>query len=106
AVTLNGQVTVDGTLNGALALESMTVNAAGHAYGVYVTANSVGFAGSVTLDGVTVENATQNGLAYIRAGNGSIPTLADTIGAVSILHSQFQDNGVGATGGSGDILLY
>jgi VCBS repeat-containing protein len=106
AVTLNGQITVEGTLNGAFAVEGMTVNASGHAYGIQVTANSVGFAGAVTLDGVTIANAEQNGLAYIRSGNGSVPTLADTIGSISILHSQFQDNGVGATGGSGDILLY
>ena len=56
-----------------------------------VSANSVGFAGSVTLDDVSIsQRPEQDGFAYIRAGNGSTPTLADTIGAVSILNSQFQ----------------
>ena len=51
------------------------------------SANSTAFAGSVTLDDVSISNAKQDGFAYIRAGNGSTPTLADTIGAVSILNS-------------------
>ena len=73
-----------------------------------VTANSDGFAGSVTLDGVSIAHAQNNGFAYIRAGNGSSPTQGDTIGAVSILNSQFSDNATANTGGGGrgDILLF
>ncbi len=106
-VTLNGQITVAGTLNGALAITDLNVNATGKSYGVLVSANSAGFAGSVTLDDVSIAHAKSNGFAYIRAGNGSTPTLGDTIGAVSILNSQFSDNAT-ATGGNGrgDILLF
>jgi hypothetical protein len=74
---------------------------------VFVSAASAGFVGSVTLDDVSIAHAQSNGFAYIRAGNGSTPTLGDTIGAVSILNSQFSDNAT-ATGanGRGDILLF
>jgi Ca2+-binding RTX toxin-like protein len=106
-VTLNGKITVAGTLNGAFSITDLNINATGKAYGVLVSANSTGFAGSVTLDDVAISNAQQNGFAYIRAGNGSTPTHDDTIGAVSILNSQFSNNAT-ATGsnGRGDILLF
>ena len=91
-VTLNGQITVAGTLNGGLSLTDLNINASGKSYGVLVSANSVGFAGSVTLDDVLIAHAKSNGFAYVRTGNGSTPTLGDTIGAVSILNSQFSDN--------------
>jgi trimeric autotransporter adhesin len=106
-VTLNGQITVAGTLNGALAITDLNINATGKSYGVLVSANSTGFAGSVTLDDVSISHAKSNGFAYVRTGNGSTPTLGDTIGAVSILNSQFSDNAT-ATGGNGrgDILLF
>ena len=72
------------------------------------TANSTAFAGSVTLDDVSISNAKQDGFAYVRTGNGSIPTLADTIGAVSILNSQFHNNATANSpaGGRADILLF
>ena len=108
SVTLNGQVTVAGTLNGAFAITDLNINATGKDYGVCVTANSTAFAGSVTLDDVSISNAKQDGFAYIRAGNGSIPTLGDTIGAVSILNSQFHNNATASSpaSGRGDILLF
>src|SRR4029453_9290575 len=99
-VTLNGQITVAGLLNGAFAITDLNINAAGKAYGVFVSANSTGFAGSVTLDDVAISNAKSNGFAYIRAGNGSTPTNPDTIGPVSILNSEFSNNAT-ATGGGG-----
>ena len=107
-VTLNGQITVAGTLNGAFAITDLNINATGKAYGVLVSAASTAFAGSVTLDDVAISNAQSNGFAYIRAGNGSIPSLGDTIGAVSILNSQFSNNATANTGanGRGDILLF
>ena len=74
SVTLNGQVTVAGTLNGAFAITDLNINATGKDYGVRVTANSTAFAGSVTLDDVSISNAKQDGFAYIRVGNESIPT--------------------------------
>ena len=107
-VTLHGQITVAGALNGAFSITDLNIDATGKAYGVYVTANSTGFAGSVTLDDVAISNAQQNGFAYIRAGNGSTPTLGDTIGAISILNSVFSNNATVNTGsgGRGDILLF
>ena len=59
------------------------------------------------LDDVAISHAQRNGFAYIRTGNGSTPTLADTIGSVSILNSTFSDNAT-LIGGSarGDILLF
>jgi len=39
-VTLNGQITVAGTLNGAFAITDININATGKDYGVFVTANS------------------------------------------------------------------
>ena len=108
SVTLNGQITVAGTLNGAFAITDLNINATGKDYGVFVTANSTGFAGSVTLDDVSISHAKQDGFAYIRAGNGSTPTSADTIGAVSILNSKFRDNATANSpaGGRGDIMLF
>ena len=110
AVSVEGGFTVTGTLDGALTLKNIAIDATGQQYGVFVDASSTGFAGSVTLDGVSIENAQQNGFAYIRDGNnvsGTTPMPhTDTIGSVSILNSSFDDNGLGATGGSGDILLY
>jgi len=106
--TLQGQISVSGLLDDALALKDMAINAAGHQYGVFVSANSTAAAGSVTLDDVAVSGAQVNGFAYIRAGNGSTPTLTDTIGSVSILHSEFSGNATQTTGsnGRGDILLF
>jgi Ca2+-binding RTX toxin-like protein len=107
-VTLNGQITVAGTLDGAFSVTDLNINAAGKSYGVLVSAASTAFAGSVILDDVAISNAQSNGFAYIRAGNGSTPTLSDTIGAVSILDSQFSNNATTNTGsnGRGDILLF
>ena len=107
-VILNGKITVDGTLNGAFKVTDLNIDATGKDYGVFVSANSDGFGGSVTLDGVSIAHAQNNGFAYIRAGNGSSPTQGDTIGAVSILNSQFSDNATANTGGGGrgDILLF
>src|SRR5262249_7383912 len=107
SVTINGQITVDGALNGAFKVTDLNINATGKSYGVFVSAASTAFVGSVTLDDVSIAHARSNGFAYIRAGNGSTPTQGDTIGAVSILNSQFSDNAT-ATGGSGrgDILLF
>ena len=107
-VILNGKITVDGTLNGAFKVTDLNIDATGKDYGVSVSANSDGFGGSVTLDGVSIAHAQNNGFAYIRAGNGSSPTQGDTIGAVSILNSQFSDNATANTGGGGrgDILLF
>ena len=109
AVVINGIVTVDGALNGAFTLKDVTVDAEGtRAYAVFVGASSTGFAGSVTLDNVRLEDAQQNGFAYIRAGNGSAPTLTDTIGAITIKNSSFGGNGATNTGsgGRGDILAF
>lgn len=108
AVTLNGQITVAGTLNGELAITDLNIDATGKDYGVLVSAGSASFAGSVTLDGVAISNAQQDGFAYIRAGNGSLPTHGDTIGAVSILNSEFHNNATvnGGAGGRADILLF
>jgi hypothetical protein len=92
AVNLNGQITVAGTLNGAFAVTDLNIDATGKDYGILVSAASTNFAGSVTLDGVAISNAQQDGFAYIRAGNGSTPTQGDTIGAVSILNSEFHNN--------------
>jgi pectin methylesterase-like acyl-CoA thioesterase len=63
SVTLNGQITVAGTLNGAFAITDLNINATGKDYGVLVTANSTAFAGSVTLDDVSISNAKQDGFA-------------------------------------------
>ncbi len=48
--TLNGQIHVDGTLDGALLINGLSVDAAGQQYGILVSANSTDFAGSVLLD--------------------------------------------------------
>src|SRR6202008_667420 len=96
------------TLNGQLTLDGIAVDAAGHAYGVLVSANSTGGTGAVTLDHDSVANAQLNGFAYIETGNAATPTHSDTIGAVSILNSDFSGNATQTSGsnGRGDILLY
>ena len=108
ATTLHGQVTVTGTLDGGLSIKNLAIDAAGQPYGVFVSAGSTAYAGSVTLDNTTISNAKLDGFAYIRAGNGSTPTLTDTIGAISILHSEFFGNATQTSGanGRGDILLF
>jgi Ca2+-binding RTX toxin-like protein len=106
--TLQGQITVSGLLDGALAVKDMAIDATGRQYGVFVSSHSTAAAGSVTLDDVAISGAQVNGFAYIRAGNGSTPTLTDTIGSVSILHSEFFGNATQTSGssGRGDILLF
>ena len=108
AVNLNGQITVAGTLNGAFKVSDIDINATEKDYGVFVTAASTNFAGSVTLDNVSISNGQQDGFAYIRSGNGSSPTHGDTIGAVSILNSEFHHNATVSSpaGGRADILLF
>jgi Ca2+-binding RTX toxin-like protein len=107
ATTIAGQITVDGTLNGALIVKDVKIDATGQQYGVFVSANSPMNTGSLTLDNVTIQNAAQDGLAYVRTGNGTTPTLTDTIGAVTIQHSEFSNNASNTTGGGrGDILLF
>ena len=69
--TVEGRFTVSGVLDGAFKVEHLEIDATGHDYAVFVSASSTGYAGSVTLDDVLIENAQQNGFAYIRAGNGS-----------------------------------
>ena len=108
ATTLHGQVTVTGTLDGGLSIKNLAIDATGQPYGVFVSAGSTAYAGSVTLDNTTISNAKLDGFAYIRAGNGSTPTLTDTIGAISILRSEFFGNATQTSGanGRGDILLF
>ena len=106
--TLHGQITVAGVLDGNVSIKDLDIDATGHQDGVLVSASSTSFAGSVILDGVTIENAQQNGFVYIRAGNGTTPTLTDTIGAISILNSTFTNNATlnSSAGGRGDILIF
>ncbi len=108
ATTIAGQILVQGVLDGAFILGDLAVEAGGADHAVYVTASSTAFAGSVTLDNVALSGGGLNGFAYIRAGNGSTPALADTIGQVTITGSSFTGNGtsVSAANGRGDILLF
>jgi hypothetical protein len=106
--TLHGSITESGALNGALAIDGISIDATGQQYGVLVSANSTNYAGSVTIENSSISNAELNGFAYIESGNGSTPTLTDTIGSVSILNSTFSGNATQTSGanGRGDILLY
>ncbi|KJC40735.1 hypothetical protein UP09_21665 [Bradyrhizobium sp. LTSP885] len=106
--TLHGSITESGTLDGALTIDGIAVDASGKQYGVLVSANSTNSAGSVTLDNASVANAELNGFAYIESGNGSTPTNTDTVGSISILNSVFSGNATQTSGanGRGDILLY
>jgi Ca2+-binding RTX toxin-like protein len=105
---LDGTITFSGTVDGAAKVADLIVNASGNQVGINVTANSTGFAGSFTLDNVLVENAQTNGLAYIRQGNGSAPTLTDTLGEITIENSEFNHNATTDFGGNGrgDILIF
>ncbi len=106
--TVHGSITESGTLNGALSIDGLAIDATGQQYGVLVSANSTNFAGSVTIDHSSISNAELNGFAYIENGNGSTLTLTDTIGSISILNSLFSGNATQTSGanGRGDILLY
>ncbi|MES3011437.1 MAG: VCBS domain-containing protein [Pseudomonadota bacterium] len=108
ATTVNGQITVSGTLNNVFRVQDVAVNAAGQAYGVFVDAGSTALAGSVQLDNVSLSNAGENGFGYIRAGNGSAPTLTDTVGSISITNSVLANNSPVnlGSGGRGDIILF
>jgi hypothetical protein len=106
--TLTGQINASGTLDGALTIKDMAIDATGHQYGLFVSSNSTGYQGSIVLDNTTISGAQSTGFAYIRAGNGSTPTLTDTVGAISILNSEFFNNATvtSPAGGRGDILLF
>lgn len=105
-VDIQGQITTSGTLNGSLVFRNLNIDATGEQYGIYATNNSSG-TGGIILDGVDISGASTNGFAYIRAGNGSTPTLADTLGFITIVDSEFANNGtvVGANG-RGDVLAF
>ncbi|MDO9352209.1 MAG: calcium-binding protein, partial [Solirubrobacteraceae bacterium] len=108
ATTLTGQINASGTLDGTLTIKNMAIDATGHDYGVNVTANSTAYAGSIVLDNTTISGAQSNGFAYVRQGNGSTPTLTDTVGAITITNSEFFNNATltSPAGGRGDILLF
>ncbi len=86
----------------------MAIDATGHQYGLFVSSNSTGYQGSIVLDNTTISGAQSTGFAYIRAGNGSTPTLTDTVGAITITNSEFFNNATvtSPAGGRGDILLF
>src|SRR4029079_4227662 len=79
APILHGQITAGGTRTGILATQNLAIDATGHQYGLFVSASSAAYAGSILLDNTTISGAQTNGFAYIRAGNGSAPTLTDTV---------------------------
>jgi hypothetical protein len=103
-----GQITSSGDLNGMLKLQDLGIDATGNQYGVFASNSSTGYAGSIVLNNVAIDNATQDGFAYIRAGNGGIPSLTDTVGDIQILNSDFDNNGTATSGsgGRGDVLLF
>jgi hypothetical protein len=108
-VDLTGSITVNGTLNGEFKVEGLNVDAAGQTYGVYVTAGSTDFGGTVTLNDVTVTGANSNGFAYILQGNGAGPVVsAATVGKINILNSEFTGNVLnhGTQGGGSEILIF
>ncbi|GAB2174763.1 VCBS domain-containing protein [Dongia sp. agr-C8] len=105
---IDGTITVSGLVDGAARVADLILDATGKQVGINVTANSTGFAGSFTLDNVLVENSQTNGLAYIRQGNGSTPTLTDTLGEITIENSEFANNATTdfGGGGRGDVLIF
>ncbi|MGL6209512.1 MAG: hypothetical protein ACRC14_06755, partial [Paracoccaceae bacterium] len=107
SVSLSGSISLAGVLAGTFTLKDLSIDAGTNAYGVLVSASDGG-ASAVVLDGVNISNANQNGFAYVRAGNGGAPTLADTIDAVTITNGTLTNNGDVNTGsgGRGDILLF
>ena len=104
---LVGSILVTGDIDGKITFRDFAIDAAGRDQGIYVTSHSTGN-GEVVVDNVLIENARINGFSYIRQGNGSTPTLSDTIGAVAIVNSEFAGNATQNSGpnGRGDILLY
>jgi hypothetical protein len=105
---LDGTITFSGQVDGAAKVADLILNAAGQAVGISVTASSDAFKGSFTLDNVLVENAQNNGFTYVRQGNGSHPTLSDTLGGITIENSEFAHNAQVDSGaaGDGDILIF
>ena len=108
ATKLTGQINASGVIDGALTIKDMAIDATGHQYGLFVSASSTAFAGSIVLDNTTISGAQNTGFAYIRAGNGTTPTLTDTVGAISITNSEFFNNATvtSPAGGRGDVLLF
>jgi Ca2+-binding RTX toxin-like protein len=103
---IQGQFTVSGTIAGEVKFQDIEIDATGKQYGIFVSAS--GTSGELTLDGVNIANAQTNGLAYIRAGNGSAPTLTDTFAEISLLNSNFSNNATVNLGsnGRGDVILF
>ncbi len=66
--TLTGQINASGTLDGALTIKDMAIDATGHQYGLFVSSNSTGYQGSIVLDNTTISGAQSTGFAYIRPG--------------------------------------
>lgn len=108
ATTFTGSFTVTGNQSGTIRFEDLTVDAAGRQVGINVETFATAFAGSVVMDSIGIANAQTNGFAYVRAGNGSAPTLTDTIGDIRIIDSHFTNNATVnfGGGGRGDVLLF
>ncbi len=107
STTIAGMFNVEGTLAGALSFKNLTINAAGEDYGIRAAVTSNG--GSLSLDGVTISNASINGLFYGHPSNSNFTNVAPAaqiLDAISIVNSSFIDNG-GANGqGRGAVNLF
>lgn len=114
AVTITGTLSSSGELTAGqeLRFENLTIDAAGQSHGISArnTAAEVPGvnAGTITLRGVTIENAREIGFFYSHPSNGSNPTNPNTVGTIVIEDSDFSQNGETYTGarGQGHVNLF
>lgn len=109
-VEIQGEISIsdDMELGDILTFRNITIDATNENYGIKARIDSVGNFGKIVLDGVTIENARQNGFFYANSLNDSNPLSTATLGAVEISDSVFHNNGYIHTGsaGRGHINLY
>jgi hypothetical protein len=60
--------------------------------------------GSLIVEDVKISGAATNGFAVM--GNGSNASIVSPVGAVTLIDSQFENNGDGSSGGDGDIIFF
>lgn len=108
STTIDGQITIDGTVTGDTVIEALEIDASGEQFGVYYNAIAGDADSGLTLDGVSISGAAENGLLYTRPGNSSVPTITtDLLSDITIRDSVFTDNGTGAgSNGRGHVNLF
>ncbi len=108
--TINGQITITGTVDGAVKFSDLKVDAAGKQYGIWVNATAADGA-NVAFEDVAIANASVNGVSYNHPQNSSQTNVADEaelFDSFSFVGVDFTNNGFATSGqgGRGHVNLF